>query len=245
MILILGGTKMARLLAETLCQKHKVIYSMKGSTKAAILPKDCEVKIGGFGGMKGLVAFLTKHNINLLIDASHPFAANISQNAIAACQQVGVHTVQYARRVWDIADAQEFKTAETLMAALPKDARILLTIGGQNIVPFLKLEQTVLARMIEPPKLDGKSLPINFKLLFSRPPYELDDEIELMQTHKITHLVCKNSGGETLATKLIAAQQLGVKTLLLTPPKSPHEVQLFNEAEVANYLYKRSLVSPS
>lgn len=76
-ILILGGTKMARLLAETLGQKHNIIYSMAGATKAAKLPINCQTITGGFGGAAGLAKFVADEEIQICIDATHPFAQNI------------------------------------------------------------------------------------------------------------------------------------------------------------------------
>lgn len=244
-ILILGGTKMARLLAEHLGKSHNVIYSIAGTTKVALLPKQCQQVSGGFGGVAGLLAYIRKQNIELCIDATHPFAQNISRNAIAACAQANIPICQYARKIWQVEGANEFETINQLVAAVPDDAKILLTVGGQNILAFLKLNQAILARMIEPPKLDEKALPENFEILLSRPPYEFEAEMALMQKHKITHLICKNSGGDELASKLTAAQHLGVKIFMLAQPQSPHQIQYFKISEINNYVNNLSLVSPS
>lgn len=245
MMLILGGTKMARLLAEHLGSKYNVIYSIAGATERAKLPKFCSQISGGFGGAKGLESYIKANGINICIDATHPFAQIISQNAIIACEGAQIPIVQFARRAWNVEGASEFNNEQELIKSLPDDAKIFLTIGGQNIVPYLGLTQNTLARMIEPPKLNGSKLPDNFEILLSRPPYNLDDEIALMREQNISHLICKNSGGHNLAAKLIAAQQLGIKILMLKQPKSPHEVQFFSIEEIETYLNKRSLVSPS
>ena len=244
-ILILGGTKMARQLAAHLGQNHNVTYSIAGSTKAAKLPDYCNQIAGGFGGTTGLAAYLAANKTSLCIDATHPFAQIISPNAIKACAQTKIPIIQYARKAWDIETASQFKNEADLINTLPTNAKILLTIGSQNIVPFLSLKHPIVARMIEPPKLDGQKLPDNFNILLSRPPYQLHAETALMQHHHITHLICKNSGGETLATKLIAAQNLGVAIFMLTRPKSPYKTQFFNIEQIESYLNNRSLVSPS
>lgn len=244
-ILILGGTKMARLLATHLGQKYNVVYSIAGTTKAVKLPAYCQHITGGFGGADGLTNYLKAQNINLCIDATHPFAQNISQNAIRACAQANIAIIQYARKTWDIEAATTFTTEAQLANALPQNAKILLTIGGQNITAFLSLTQPIIARMIEQPKLNDHPLPANFTILLSRPPYDVNAEITLMQKHKITHLICKNSGGDAVATKLTAAQHLGVKIFMLARPKSPHKTQLFSTTEIETYLNNRSWVSPS
>lgn len=238
---------MARLLAENLGRKHHVTYSIAGATQTAILPQYCNQISGGFGfgGASGLIDYIRTQNIEFCIDATHPFAQNISQNSIDACAQTHTPIIQYARKVWHVDGAQEFQTAVELISNLPDEAQILLTIGGQNIAQFLALKQNTIARMIEAPKLEGKSLPDNFKILLSRPPYKLDDEIKLMQKHNISHLICKDSGGEKLADKLIAAQQLGIQILMLARPTSPHKIKIFTIDEIENHLNKRLLVSPS
>lgn len=236
---------MARLLAGQLGKMYNVTYSIAGSTKAAKLPQNCQFVSGGFGGADGLADYLKGQKINLCVDATHPFAQNISRNAIKACAQANIAVIQYARKAWHIETGRIFTSAAKLATALPANSKILLTIGGQNIAPFLALSQPVLARMIEPPKLNGQSLPENFNILLSRPPYDLEAEIALMQKHKITHLICKDSGGDILATKLIAAQQLGVKIFMLARPNSAHQTQMFSIAEIETYLNNRSWVSPS
>lgn len=245
MILILGGTKIARLLADHLGQKNKIIYSIAGITKQSKKPKNCQQMVGGFGGAAGLQAYITDNQIDLCIDATHPFATNISQNAIHACQQANIPIIQYARKAWQIDAAKEFKTANNLIAALPNNARILLTIGSQNIEPFLKLGQPTIARMIEPPKICSATIGNNFKIILSRPPYQLQDEINLLKTNNITHLVAKNSGGNHLAAKIIAAQKLNLNIFMLAQPTSPHKIQFFNTADIEDYLYNLSLSSPS
>lgn len=244
-ILILGGTKIARLLAESLGQKHKIIYSIAGATQKAKLPRHCQQIRGGFGGAEGLGNYIQQQNIDLCIDATHPFAQNISRNAVDACNAVGIPIVEYARKAWQIESANIFKTEQDLIDSLPSNANILLTVGGQNIKSFLTLTQPVWARMIEPPKLDDCELPKNFNILLSHPPYALDDEMALMQKHKITHLICKNSGGEGFASKLTAAQKLDVKIVMLSQPPSPHNIQFFSIDEIEHYLNNLSFVSPS
>ncbi|MCJ8323264.1 MAG: precorrin-6A reductase [Rhizobiales bacterium] len=235
-ILLLGGTKMARLLAAHLAKNHNVTYSIAGGTSQALLPDNCQHQIGGFGGRAGLAAYISANGIDICIDATHPFAQNISQNALAACAESAIPIVHYARRNWPIDSKLIYKNAAQLIAALPQTAKIFLTIGGQNIEPFLSLKQNVIARMIEPPNLSGASLPENFEILLSRPPYKLKQELELMQRHKITHLICKNSGGNKLADKLLAAQKLGVHILLLARPKSPHTDNYYETSQIEAYL---------
>lgn len=244
-ILILGGVKMARQLAERLANKHQITYSIAGSTQAAVLPKNCKINRGGFGGAAGLFDYLNTNQFDICIDATHPFAINISKNAIAACHQANMPIIQFARKAWEVKGAQEFTDQDNLIKALPKNAVIFLTIGSKNIIPFLQLKQPILARMIEQPNLANNKLPSNFKISLSRPPYKLEDEMNLMEQNKITHLVCKNSGGHKKAAKIHAAIKQGIAIFMLSQPSSPHKLQFFTAKEVEDYLYNLSLSSPS
>lgn len=234
-ILVLGGTRNARILANQIVQNHEVIYSIAGTTRSAYLPKGVTNISGGFGGADGLSLFLQQQNIDLCVDATHPFAENITNNAILACDNSSIRILQFTRKPWEAAsidDWQTFATADQLIKTLPLDATILLTIGGQNILPYLMLKQSVIARMIEAPLLNDHKLPEDFEILLSRPPFMLTDEKRLMQQHNITHLVCKNSGGQTFDNKLLAARDLGIKIFMLAQPANVHLNRCYNLADL-------------
>ncbi len=230
-ILILGGTKQARVLAQKLAKNHHITYSIAGITDEAKLPNSCKIISGGFGGATGLTKFLCKESISHCIDATHPFAQNITQNAIIACANANIPIMQLSRRPWQARPNdlwKIFNNSCSLISALPDNATILLTIGSQKITPYLSLKQPIIARMIAPPLnqqnqfSEPSQMPNSFKILLARPPFNLADEIHLMQQHKITHLICKNSGGEALDNKLLAARQLGVTTFMLAQPPNNH-----------------------
>lgn len=230
-ILILGGTKNARFLAEKLSANYKIIYSVAGRTQAAILPKNCTQISGGFGGVEGLKNYLLNHKITLCIDATHPFAKNITHNIVAACTDIKTPTIQYARKPW-VGNFTQFKNSDILIKSIPKNARVFLTIGSKNIKNYLPVKQITAARMIEKPNLNT-----DFEIILARPPFSLDDEINLMQTRSITHLVCKNSGGDIHDNKLRAAQKLKIKILMIEQPTSPHKIQFFSAVEIESYLH--------
>ena len=96
-VLILGGTSEARQLAARLAGRGDLapLLSLAGRT-AAPLAQPIPVRVGGFGGVDGLATYLRASATVALIDATHPYAANISHNAVAAAAAAAVNT---ARRV--------------------------------------------------------------------------------------------------------------------------------------------------
>ena len=218
-ILILGGTAEARQLANRLVGLgHEVITSLAGRTQDPILPLG-SLRMGSFGGVPGLSAYLRAAAIERLVDATHPYAGLMSANAVAAAQATGVPLVRYMRPAWEQPLNADWVTVETVAeaaAALPCNGDVLLTTGHKGLLVFLERDDCqFVVRTIEAP---AQELPHYASLLQSRPPYGLSEEMALMEREGITHLVTKNSGGQQTAAKLEAAQRLGVKVIMIARP---------------------------
>ncbi len=218
-ILILGGTSEARQLAGRLIgMGHSVTTSLAGRTEAPILPQG-EVRIGGFGGAEGLADWLGANRIEQLIDATHPFAAQISANAVAASAAAGTPLIRLLRPQWSPLKGEEWRdvpSADAAAKVLPSGARVLLTTGHTGLESFAERQDCrFIARMIEPPAF---ALPDHMEALLSRPPYSLNAEMDLLRAHSISHLVSKNSGGKQASAKLGAARQLGVEIIMIGRP---------------------------
>jgi precorrin-6A/cobalt-precorrin-6A reductase len=218
-ILILGGTAEARQLANRLvAQGHDVITSLAGRTQDPILPEG-GLRMGPFGGIPGLCAYLRAAHIERLVDATHPYAGLISINAVAAAQAAGVKLVRYMRPEWVPQPGETWLNVSSVQEAadaLPAGADVLLTTGHTGLATFLeRADCHIQVRVIEPPDFD---LPQHADLVVSRPPYTLEDEVALMRRHGITHLVSKNSGGGQTMAKLEAARQLDIVVIMIARP---------------------------
>lgn len=232
-ILILGGTAEARRLADALVREgHEVISSLAGRTQDPILPEG-GVRLGGFGGVPGLSAYLRAAGIELLVDATHPYAGLISVNAVAASTAAGVKLVRLMRPQWEPGAGDDWTVLDTAQAvadALPRDANVLLTTGHAGLTTYLeRYDCQFFVRLIEVPDF---ALPRHAELLQTRPPYGLQSEMALMRRHEISHLVSKNSGGAQTSAKLEAARHLGVKVFMLARPVygPAHEVSSIEAA---------------
>lgn len=218
-ILILGGTAEARELADRLVDLgHEVITSLAGRTSDPLLPKG-DLRMGKFGGIPGLAAYLRAAHIDRLVDATHPYAGLISINAVAASKAMAVPLVRLMRPAWPQPEGANWLTVNTAAeaaASLPPNADVLLTTGHEGLEQFLQRDDCqFVVRLIEPPTF---TVPPNATLVLSRPPHGTLDEIQLMEREGITHLVSKNSGSAQTAGKLEAAQRLGVKVIMIARP---------------------------
>ena len=220
-LLILGGTGEAIALARDLSHRSQVevITSLAGQTKKPVLPQG-SLRRGGFGGSDGLRDFLENEEIALVADATHPFAATISANAVSACAASGRPYLRLERPPWQAVEGdvwQRVASAEDAAAALPAGAKVMITVGRRERGPFFaRRDISIIARMIEPPDVE---VPENCEVLLARPPFSLEGEIELMHQRQIDHLVSKNSGGHATYAKIEAARALGLPVIMIERPE--------------------------
>ncbi|GAA4787803.1 cobalt-precorrin-6A reductase [Actinomycetospora chlora] len=219
-VLVLGGTAEARELATVLADRgHAVTTSLAGRTRHPRLPAG-EVRTGGFGGVEGLAAALG--DVDVLVDATHPFAARMTEHAVAAAGRAGVPLLVLRRPGWTAGPGDRWTRVPSLdaaAAAIPGGARVLLATGRQGVGAFVEVDAWFLVRAIEPPDV----LPPRAELVLARGPFALDDERALLDRHAITLVVAKDSGGATEA-KLVAARERDLPVLLVDRPPLPEGV---------------------
>lgn len=228
-LLILGGTGEAAALAAraALVPRLRVITSLAGRTSAPIAPKG-ELRRGGFGGADGLAAYLRDAAIDIVVDATHPFAAAISRHAAEACARAGKPRLVLMRPPWQRQSGDRWIEVDDLAgaaAALPGLARrVFLSVGRQELRAFRAVRDCwFLVRLIEPPRA---ALPLpEAEIITARGPFALEDERELMTSRRIEALVSKNSGGDATYAKIAAARELGLPVVMVRrPPPPPGEI---------------------
>ncbi|TPW31295.1 cobalt-precorrin-6A reductase [Pararhizobium mangrovi] len=223
-VLILGGTREAFELAERLAPHAgmRVVTALAGRTRSPMRPAG-EIRIGGFGGSTGLATYLRAEAVDMLVDATHPFAARISENAQKAAATTGTRRVVLVRPPWHPHDEDDWRPCarvEAAAQALPNGARAFLALGSQHLVPFAARKDCFfVVRMIDPP---SEALPPeNHTLVLARPGRDPNDEMRLFTEHTVSHLVCRNSGGKGAHAKLEAARHLRLPVLMIDRPPCP------------------------
>jgi len=226
-ILVLGGTAEARALATALHARGDVVTtSLAGRTRHPRLPAG-EVRTGGFGGIEGLAAAL--RDVDVLVDATHPFAATMTAHAHAAATRTGTPLVVLRRPGWTAGPGDDWRRVATLEEAAARcTGRVLLAIGRQGVEAFLDADAWFLVRAIEPPAV----LPPRAELLLARGPFALDDERALLARHGIDLVVAKDSGGATDA-KLVVARERGIPVVMIDRPPLPDGVDVVATVEEA------------
>lgn len=225
-VVILGGTAEARKLADTLVETNgarlRVITSLAGRTKKPKLPKG-EIRDGGFGGADGLATYLSDIGCDLLIDATHPYAAQISRHAAEAADAADVPRLLLNRPAWAEQQEDDWTHVKDIDDAADRITRqskaCLITTGVNDLAAFSGIVTTKLfVRLIEKPE----KLPLDrAEIVIGSPPYKVSDETALMQMLGIDLMVTKNAGGSGTYAKIEAARALGIGVIMIDRPPLP------------------------
>jgi precorrin-6A/cobalt-precorrin-6A reductase len=237
--LILGGTGDANHLADALSRARiDAIYSYAGRTKIP-LPHALPTRIGGFGGAAGLADFIRTEAITHVIDATHPFAAEMSRHAVQACAVTATPLLALERAPWTrTADDRWIEVADlaAAVAALPDTAtRVFLAIGRQHLAPFAaKPQHAYTLRFVDVPD-DALPLP-DAEVVVSRGPFTLEDDRELMRERGIAWLVARNAGGDGARAKIDAARELRLPVIMIARPGLPERPRVERVEDVLAWL---------
>jgi precorrin-6A/cobalt-precorrin-6A reductase len=241
--LILGGTNDANLLADAAARAGlDAIYSYGGRTRAPT-GRSLPTRIGGFGGASGLIEYIRREGITHVVDATHPFAVEMSRNAVAACAETRTPLIALERAPWTKANGDdwiEVKDITAAVAALPDErTNVFLAIGKQHIVPFrAKPQHAYTLRFVDPP--DGL-LPLrDAGVIVSRGPFTLAGELEMLRSRHIEWIVARNSGGMGARAKIDAARELGLPLIIIARPELPARLRTESVAEVMEWLDHRA-----
>ncbi|WP_030868358.1 cobalt-precorrin-6A reductase [Streptomyces sp. NRRL S-37] len=235
-VLVLGGTTEARALAGELSTRPgtRVTTSLAGRVRRPGAVAG-EMRVGGFGGARGLTDWLREQRVDAVVDATHPFAETITANVARAATATGLPLVVLRRPGWRPGPGDHWHPVPSLEAAaglLPRlGHRILLTTGRLGLAAFAHLtESHFVARSVEPPE---PPMPPHTHVLLARGPFTVAGETALLREHRVDVLVTKDSGGAATAAKLTAARDLGLPVVVVRRPPLPDGVTAVEDVPAA------------
>ncbi|WP_166415562.1 cobalt-precorrin-6A reductase [Cochlodiniinecator piscidefendens] len=223
-VLLLAGTTQARSLAKMLSEVEdlEALASLAGATRdpnALVVP----MRSGGFGGSDGFRGFLDDFKPDVVVDATHPFAAYISQRTYDICLSRSIPYLQILRSGWTAGPKDHWHMIgheSDCEKLIPIGATVFLATGRQTLMQFSGLtDRKIICRQIDPPDTEFPFEGGSF--LVGRPPFSVEDERALFQRLNVDWLVVKNAGGKASRTKLDAARELGIQVAMIKRPKPP------------------------
>lgn len=223
-VLVLGGTGDGRALATEAAGNFAITYSLAGRTRDPALPAAVETRTGGFGGVAALAGWIADNRIAAVIDATHPFAAQIATHAEQAAAETDTPRLKLVRPAWDETAGDtwhhvpDVADAVSLLPAIGRAA--FLSIGRQEIAPFADAKGVRLViRSIDPPENADNLADAVF--ITGRGPFTTAQESALLQAHAIDVVVSKNAGGAATYPKIAAARQAGIPVIMIDRPPPP------------------------
>jgi precorrin-6A/cobalt-precorrin-6A reductase len=239
-VLILGGTADANRLAATLANDPRVdaILSYAGRTENPT-PPPIAWRVGGFGGIDGLLAYLRAESIARVVDATHPFAARMSAHAIAACAAAGTPLLALERPPWQPTPGDRWIEVDGLAAAAEAlgaaPRRVFLGIGRQCLQTFAAHSQhAYLVRLVDPPRAP---LPLpDAEVIVARGPFDRAGDRAMLANYRAEIVVARNAGGDSASAKIGAARDLALPVVMVRRPFIPARETVETVAEVLRWL---------
>lgn len=239
-VLILGGTTEAAQLARLLAgdPRFAPILSLAGRTAQPTLPS-ISYRIGGFGGSAGLARWLAAERIDVIVDATHPFATHISENAVTAARGCRIPLASIVRPAWTAQAGDRWLMVESAQAAAQalglRPARVFLTIGRSELAAFKAAPMhSYVVRSVDAPA--AVDLPQTSELILQRGPFDAATEERLLRDRGIEIVVAKNSGGDATYAKIATARALGLPVVMIARPPKPAGVALPDAAAAHAWL---------
>ena len=238
-LLVLGGTTEATQLCRTLASEGLAgTVSFAGRVERPVrqpLPQ----RVGGFGGVPGLVEYLRQEAITHVIDATHPFAAQMSRNAVLACAEAGVPLVAFTRAPWEPVNSDTWvhvsDTASAVRALQRAAETVLLAVGRQSLPDFAPNPQhRYILRLVDPPSTPPP-FP-DYEVIVSRGPFTEGGDRALMAEYGVTLVVSKNSGGTGAYAKIAAARALNLPVIMIARPHMPPRDEMFSVEAVLHWI---------
>ncbi|CAN5437390.1 cobalt-precorrin-6A reductase [soil metagenome] len=241
-ILVLGGTLEASALARALAGREacgdRAVFSYAGRV-AEPIAQPIPVRVGGFGGVPGLRQYMQDQGVTHVVDATHPFATQISGNAIAACAQAGVPLVALTRPPWQPGPGDRWQMVADLAAAAAAlsgpPQRVMLAVGRTQLAAFAGQPQHhYVLRLVDAPE-SPPPLP-HHTVIVSRGPFDVAGDTALMREHRVEVVVCKNAGGRGAEAKLHAARSLGLPVVMVMRAAVPSRHEVTSVAAVLQWM---------
>ena len=220
-LLILAGTTEANVLANKIAEAGiNAVLSYAGRVER-VKPQPLSKRVGGFGGVMGLCAYLKSQAVTHVVDATHPFAVQMSRHAVDACAKVGIPLLAIQRPPWLAQEGDYWIEVNNISEAVKKLGRprcnVMLALGRKHISKFsIHPQHRYILRLVDPPKNDISLA--DFECIVSRGPFTYTEDLKLFKKHKINILVSKNSGGSATKSKIEAARTLAFPVVMINRP---------------------------
>ena len=254
---LIGGTTESAALAQAIAKLElPCIVTVTTSAAQTLYPKipTLQVWVGRLEGDR-LKAFLQEQQIAAILDASHPYAVEISRMAIAAAASLNISYLRFERLAVDTPAETSpiilLDSFETLLAGnyLYKQ-RVLLTVGYKALPLFHQWQDrsTLFARILPAAMSLEVAIASGFsseRIIALRPPVTAELEKALWCHWNISVVITKASGvagGEDI--KRIVAAELGIPLIVISRPTVDYPQQTSDLSVALEFCQRHVVTTP-
>lgn len=230
-MLLLGGTSEAGKIAAALEKRGIAVVVSTATGLVSSVRESRLVKVRtGMLNESGLSALIRECGAKAVVDATHPYAVEISRNAAAAAQREGVPLLRFLRAAAVEAQAAEEAAGdheEAARRAMRSGRPVLLTIGTRHLTPYVREAARTGVRLVARVLPTEESLQACDRAGLSRDqivpgqgPFSVEQTVGVIRHHGIGVLVTKDGGAEGgVPEKLEAARLEGCEVVVVARPR--------------------------
>ena len=227
-VLLFSGTKEGRSLAQWLTDNDvDVLVKVATEYGAALNKSDVNVSIGSCGGVDGISKLIKDDGIDIVIDATHPYASNITQHASEACSKTGAEYIRVLRNESSYSGVTIVDSVKAAVDYLSgKDGKIFVTTGSKEAAEYTRIPDfrgRVTIRILSVKQSVDQCIELGFEgrnLICAQGPFSKEMDIAMFRQSGAKYLVTKDSGTPGgFDEKYQAAKELGMEIVLVSRPK--------------------------
>ncbi|MGE4283630.1 MAG: precorrin-6A reductase [Clostridia bacterium] len=232
MILVFAGTQDGRELAALLAARgYKTVVSVVSDYGAELVQPMQEIQVvKGKLQKSEMIKLFQDMDITTVLDATHPFARNVSENAIHACKEAGIYYLRYERPTEDYAGYDNVIAVESVKHAVDMlnkmEGRVLLTTGSNSldiVTKGINEKDRIVARVLPGLEIMSKCIQLGLQpkqIIAMQGPFSRELNREMFKHCNAQIVLTKDSGsvGGT-QSKILAAQDSGIPIIVITRPQ--------------------------
>lgn len=249
MIWVIGGTKDSRDFIESFPFKKRLVVTTATEYGGKLLEEMKDIKIFCKRlDLNNMRSFVKENNIEQIVDLSHPYAEEVSKNAIECSKLSGIEYVRFERENLVSEDGVvEFSALDFMIKYLETlEGNILVTLGSNNLYRFenIKNKSNIYFRILPKWEMVKKAedlgiLPKN--IIAMQGPFSKELNSAMMRQLDIKYIVSKkggSTGGER--EKIESAREVGAISIMLSRPNVEYPVVFSDIKELIKHIIQKT-----
>ncbi|MBE6528339.1 MAG: precorrin-6A reductase [Thermoplasmata archaeon] len=231
-IFIFSGTSEGRRLSKALAEAGADVHVRVATEYGAEVmgyDDDIDVQVGSCGGAEGIAKVIADNGYGIVVDATHPYALNITEHIRQACESTGAEYIRL-KRDESVTDSDNIVKVSSVQEAIDylkdKEGNILASTGSKDIALYTQIpdyKERVTARVLSTMESVQKCAEYGFSgknLICAQGPFSEDTNYATLRQIDAKFIVTKDSGtAGGYEDKVRAARRAGATVVLIERPK--------------------------